>query len=298
MSEEGSTQGDVTAMGMYAVGIRPLMDKLGEVVDSQKCRQVWYADDSGSAGKLLEMKKWWDKLFIEGPKYGYHPKPSKTVLIVKNLELKEQAKAIFGQTGISIDTSGERHLGAVIGTESFKELYVKKKIDQWVEDVNQLSLIAQDEPQIALSAYTKALCMRWCFVQRTISGIGHLFEPLEDAIRNNFIPAVVGRNVSEIERRMLALPVRFGGIGIQNPVETADSEYEASTVVTENLKCIIVNQENNFENLDEGGIHEAINKTKREKERRFTQEFEYIKSQVNADLKRCLLGFFRSFQPS
>ena len=196
MSEEGSTQGDVTAMGMYAVGIRPLMDKLGEVVDSQKCRQVWYADDSGSAGKLLEMKKWWDKLFIEGPKYGYHPKPSKTVLIVKNLELKEQAKAIFGQTGISIDTSGERHLGAVIGTESFKELYVKKKIDQWVDDVNQLSLIAQDEPQIALSAYTKALCMRWCFVQRTISGIGHLFEPLEDAIRNNFIPAVVGRNVS------------------------------------------------------------------------------------------------------
>ena len=78
--------------------------------------------------------------------------------------------------------------------------------------------------------------MRWCFVQRTISGISHLFEPLEDAIRNNFIPAVIGRNVSEIERQMLALPVRFGGIGIQNPVKTADTEFEASTVVTENLK--------------------------------------------------------------
>ena len=160
MSEEGSTQGDVTAMGMYAVGIHPLMDKLAEAVDSQDCKQVWYADDSGGAGKLRELKIWWDVLFREGPKYGYHPKPSKTVLILKDPSLEEYAKNLFGYTGTEIGTTGERHLGAVVGNLSFKEAYVKAKIDKWMEDVDQLSLIAKDEPQIALSAYTKALCMR------------------------------------------------------------------------------------------------------------------------------------------
>ena len=37
---------------------------------------------------------------------------------------------------------------------------------------------------------------------------------------------IVGRTVSDAEHRILALPVRFGGIGILNPVETADQEYE------------------------------------------------------------------------
>ena len=231
-SEEGSTQGDVPAMQMYATGTRPLIDRLGDVVDSQVCKQAWYADDSAAAGKTVEVKKWWDELNAEGPKYGYYPKPSKTVLIVKNPELMEHAMEIFGNTGVTIALEGERHLGAVIGSTSFKEKYVENKIQKWVTDVEELSIIAQIEPQIALSAYTKALCMRWCFVQRTISDISHLFQPLEDVIRDKFIPAVVGRAVSDIERRMLALPVRFGGIGIQNPVKTADIEHSNSIRIT------------------------------------------------------------------
>ena len=42
LSEEGSTQGDVSAMGMYAVGTRPLLDILHSNTDSSKCQQVWY----------------------------------------------------------------------------------------------------------------------------------------------------------------------------------------------------------------------------------------------------------------
>ena len=218
----------------------------------------------------------------------YHPKPSKTVLIVKHPEQLQYAKEIFGDTGITIGTEGERHLGAVVGSAEFKEKYVQKKVEKWVQDVEQLSAIASDEPQIAYAAFTKALCMRWCFVQRTIPGISHLFEPLEEKICNTFLPAIVGRNISEIERRMLALPVRFCGIGVQNPVETADAEYGASIQNTENLKNIIVNQEQNFINLNQAGINEAINKTKQDKDKRFMQEFEAVKSRVDADLKRCL----------
>ena len=217
-SEEGSTQGDVSAMGMYAIGTRPLIDIL-----NKRGKQVWYADDSSGAGTLSEVKEWWDELNRAGPKFGYYPKPSKTVLILKDETSLDRAKEIFLNTGIKISTEGERHLGAVIGSTEFKEKYVNSKIAKWIEDVEQLALIAKDEPQLALSAYNKALSMRWCFVQRTISNIKDNFIPLEEVIREKLIPAIIGRKVSDIERRILALPVRLGGIGIQNPVQTAEN---------------------------------------------------------------------------
>ena len=125
-------------------------------------------------------------------------------------------------------------------------------------------------------------------MQRTISDISHLFQPLEDVIRTQFIPAVIGRKVSDVERRILALPVRFGGIGVLNPVKTADVEYDISVRITSNLKTIIFNQERDLENLNEERIQETISQTKQEKGNRLTEEFESIKSEVNNDLKRCL----------
>ena len=59
-SEEGCTQGDVAAMALYALGIKPLVDTLAEEIDPETCKQSWYADDSSAAGKLLEIRKWWN----------------------------------------------------------------------------------------------------------------------------------------------------------------------------------------------------------------------------------------------
>ena len=69
---------------------------------------------------------------------------------------------------MKIICDGERHLGAAIGSKEFRERYVSTKVAKWVKDVEELSTIATDEPQAALSAFTKALCHRWTFVQRTI----------------------------------------------------------------------------------------------------------------------------------
>ena len=100
--------------------------------------------------------------------------------------------------------------------------------------MEQLSEIAKDEPQLAHSAFTKALCMRWSYMQRTIPGISHYFEPLEEAIREKFIPAVVGKKLNDIDHRVIAQPVRFGGLGILNPVSTADLQYKSS----DNMKLL------------------------------------------------------------
>ena len=78
--------------------------------------------------------------------------------------------------------TGERHLGAVIGSLEFRENYVSSKVKKWVDDVTLISKIAKEEPQLAYSAYTKALCMRWSFLQRTVPNVKHYFGPLEEAI--------------------------------------------------------------------------------------------------------------------
>jgi len=39
-----------------------------------------------------------------------------------------------------------------------------------------------------------------------------VFSPLEDAIANSLIPAIMGREISAIEREVIKLPVRFGGL--------------------------------------------------------------------------------------
>ncbi len=87
-------------MAFYALGVRPLNTRLSAAVDMEKCKQAWYADGSTSMGKLLELRKWWDELCQHGPDFGYYPKPSKTVLIVKKEQLQD-AKHIFDGVQVS-----------------------------------------------------------------------------------------------------------------------------------------------------------------------------------------------------
>jgi hypothetical protein len=106
-SEEGTTQGDTSAMGMYACSLMPLVESLSyeykENEDPRRCypKQSFYADDAASGGKLESIKLWWDDLQNRGPIYGYFPKPSKTWLIVKP-GFYDKAKRLFPDVKITI----------------------------------------------------------------------------------------------------------------------------------------------------------------------------------------------------
>ena len=62
LSMEGTTQGDPLAMAMYAVAIRPLIDK----VSASGALQVWFADDSAGGGKIKAVRQWWELLQQHG----------------------------------------------------------------------------------------------------------------------------------------------------------------------------------------------------------------------------------------
>ena len=179
-------------------------------------------------------------------------------------------------------------MGAVIGSSEFRSEYVTNKINKWIQDIEQLAILANDEPQLAYAGYTKALCMRWCFLQRTVPGISQYFVPLEEAIREKLIPAILGRKVTNIERTIISLPVRMGGLGIQNPVQTSDIEFHNSSQVTQNLTQLIMNQETNFENYDEAEVAAVISRMKTEKEESFVSQLDEVLNLVDHKLKRCI----------
>jgi len=69
-----------------------------------------------------------------------------------------------------------------------------------------------------------------------------LFELVENAIRDQLIPTLVEREVSDAERQILALALRHGGLGLTDPWETAKMEYEHSTQITNKLTAKIYTQ--------------------------------------------------------
>ena len=129
-----------------------------------------------------------------------------------------------------------------LGTETFRNDFVSGKAEKWVKDVNELAEIAKEEPQAALCAYNMGLSQRWTFVQRTIKDISFLFEPLEEAIRNILIPAICGKVVSDIERKLISLPYKYGGLGIRNPVETCKDQFDQSLAITSELTQMVCQQ--------------------------------------------------------
>ena len=290
LSDEGCTQGDPAAMHFYSLGAKPMIDKLDDTIKDELCQQSWYADDGSAIGKLIAIKKWWDTLCAIGPKYGYFPEPRKTVLIIKDEKLVDYAHNLFSGTGITITTNGQRHLGAVVGNEHCRNQYVALKVEKWVKDVTELSDIAVEEPQLAYSAFVKGISHRWSFVQRTIPTISNLFKPLEECIQKIFLPSLLGRHISEVQRNILSLPVRFGGLGIANPVETADREYYASKTITQNLTNLILQQEQDISLYCHETMLSTIREVKRAKELHLKEKFsEMLSSLENTpSLKRCL----------
>ena len=221
-SQEGTTQGDTLAMPIYALATRPLIDALRR--DNPTAKQVWYADDASAGGSISSLKQWWDALSFLGPSFGYHVNPSKTWLLTKSNH-RQLAQEIFGESEVNITTDGRPVLCAAIGTESYIEEFVTKKVQDWVEEM-RLASFADSQPHAAYSSLTHGLSSKWSYICRTTSNISHLLQPLEMAIRTKLLPKLTGREPpSDQERDLLGLPARLGGLGFRNPVAVADDEY-------------------------------------------------------------------------
>ena len=101
---------------------------------------MWYADDATGCDKLEKMREWFDELVKVGPRYGYYPKPTKCILVVKPQMLEHAQKVFKGSgithvqtegskdTGVEVTSEGTRHLGAAVGHTDFRHGYIQEKV--------------------------------------------------------------------------------------------------------------------------------------------------------------------------
>ena len=178
-SEEGTTHGDSAAMCMYGLGTLPLVNMFAVV------KRCFYAEDGAGAGELSRLRKWWDSLIVNGPKYGYYPNADKTNLVVKE-DLQEAASTHFSDTGVRIRTV-RKYLGALIGDDLGKRQYLQSKYEKFSDMVDKISTIAQSEPHAAYSGYVVSLQRKWGYLQRVLNAGDDTFDSLESTVNNKFV---------------------------------------------------------------------------------------------------------------
>ena len=139
-------------------------------------------------------------------------------------------------------SAGQRYLGAVIGSSTFKEDYMKSKVSKWCDELANLSEIAKSQPHAAFSAYLHGQQHKYSYFAQTICDISTCFKPLDDMITNVFIPALTGFSVNESERKLLSLPVKNGGMGLKVVSNETDTEYSRSKEISAPLAAIIALQ--------------------------------------------------------
>ena len=115
---------------MYAIG-RTLLFKHIRDETTINIKQVAFADDLGGAGRLVQLKSWWNKILHYGPLLGYYPKASKSWLVTKRNNLAA-AEQLFNSTQMKITTDGKKYLGGYIGSHSSKGIYIYARKNQQV----------------------------------------------------------------------------------------------------------------------------------------------------------------------
>ena len=216
-----------------------------------------------------------------GPKFGYYPEASKSWLIVKE-KAKQRAFTVFKDTAIKITTEGQRHLGAVIGSSKYKREYVQNKIDELINEIKVLSMIAKTEPQAAYSCFITAFKHKPSYIMRTIPDISDQLNQLDELITSEFIPAITGGiHCSDIERKLLSLPSKLGGLGIPIFVEISNEEYEYSLMLSKDLSTRIMKQE--IQLSSETDVQNIKRKIKNQKQKKHQAKLENIRSYLTEE---------------
>ena len=140
--------------------------------------------------------------------------------------------------------------------------------------------------QACYAAYTFGLKHRWTYFLGTLLDIQDLLEPLENAISHMLIPAITERKCNELDRNILALPVRLGGLGLGNPSLEARREYASSVKVTKPLVEQIVSQSHQ---LPEDSLTKlAQQEVRSERSKELEHRAEHIKEMAPRKTQRAL----------
>jgi len=121
-----------------------------------------------------------------------------------------------------------------LGTEEFRENYIKNLIEEWASMLKKLASYAKTQPHAAYSSFTHGVRHKFTYFMRTMD-ISQYMAPLDKIITEEFIPSLFGCLISSLERELISMPLKYGGLGIPILTDLAVKEYSTSIRVTKPL---------------------------------------------------------------
>ena len=156
-------------------------------------------------------------------------------------------------------------------------------VENWLQELHQLSEFAKTEPQAAYAAYCYGYNSKFTYSVRTIDGLKNFLQPIEDLLTTKLIPVLFGDiTISQKERLLYSLPTREGGLGIG--IMEEESLYKANKLFTAHLVSLIVMQELQFRK-DNNEIQREYHKLKKE---RIDERAWSVYSEVDIDMQRAI----------
>lgn len=226
-------------MVLYGLTLLPMAETLRR--HNPSIVQPWYADDAAMAGRCQDIASAMRHLLRIGPLRGYYPEPSKSVLICEPGEDRERAQTLLAEFDFQY-SDGDRYLGGFIGTMDSRKEWLAPQIEHWAKSVEKLARVAKRQPQAAYAAFTKSLQPQWLYSLRVLHDVGPEFQPIEDAVYDSFLPALLGMEADAFagprgknDRDLMSLPVKFAGLGILNPAQSAKEQFDTSRMITAEL---------------------------------------------------------------
>ena len=158
---------------------------------------------------------------------------SKSWLIVKSEALADEAKKVFGHE-VNITTEGQRHLGAVIGSQDYKDQYCHEKVLGWKGEIETLSEIAKSQPHAAYVAFVKGYKSKFTYFMRTIESFEDYIDPIQEVIDDLLLPTLFGQSepLPDELRQLVTLTAAQGGLSMPELRLEAPRQYRASKTIT------------------------------------------------------------------
>ena len=132
------------------------------------------------------------------PDWEYFPNPAKSLFISDTPGQEAGAKREFSAEGLTPNfVSGSRYLGAYLSPQAELEVWVKPQVEAWAPRVKVLAKIGRRHPQLAYTSLGMSVQSEWQYPQRTVPGVGTLMGPIEEALREKFLPCYSGEKISQ-----------------------------------------------------------------------------------------------------
>ena len=110
----------------------------------------------------------------QGPGWGYHPEPTKSVLIVRPENI--EAEKVFGQRHRFRVCTGTRYLGGYIGDDESKRNWLRERTLTWKKNINIISKTEGKYPHESYVAVVRVIQSGCIFLQCATWDTGDSFS--------------------------------------------------------------------------------------------------------------------------